>query len=184
MGQNKDKEEREKEKTSNAKAVTHHLLQADQYPASFWAMSPSERLLLSFVVQHDIVWNITLVHWGQLSQLCPLPASSLPPAYLLQGQSEKQRRTLCCASSAQQLQKHWCVINIGLINLKHITVWAAMVIINTILAILSVLHLLNTFSSDLYALMRSAWAFSFPGWTVPAFSAFTHRKDATLPYSS
>lgn len=35
MGQNKDKEEREKEKTNNAKAVTRHLPQADQYPASF-----------------------------------------------------------------------------------------------------------------------------------------------------
>jgi len=32
---------------------------------------------------HYMAWNIPLVNSGQLSQLCPLLASCLPPHYLL-----------------------------------------------------------------------------------------------------
>lgn len=32
-----------------------------------------------------MVWNISLVHQGQLSHLCPLPATLSPSAHLLQG---------------------------------------------------------------------------------------------------
>jgi len=39
-----------------------------------------------------MVCNMPLVSWGQLSQQCPLPAFCAPPACLLIGQREKQKR--------------------------------------------------------------------------------------------
>ena len=36
----------------------------------------------------------------------------------------------------------------------------------------------------LYTLVRSPWAFSSPGWTVPALSAFPHSGDAPVHSSS
>jgi len=48
------------------------------------------------------LWDIPLVSCCQLSQLCPLPTSYAPPAYLLAGQCEKQRKLWGCASTAQK----------------------------------------------------------------------------------
>jgi len=39
-----------------------------------------------------MAWHIPLVSWGQLSQLCVLPASCAHTAYLLVGQTEKQKK--------------------------------------------------------------------------------------------
>jgi len=69
-----------------------------------------------------MVWYF--FRWGQLSQLFPLPISSL-----LAGegwQHEKQRRPWCCASTAQQLLKHLCVISTVLVtDLKLSVIQAA-----------------------------------------------------------
>jgi len=46
-----------------------------------------------------MVWNTPLVSWGQLSQLCPLPAVCGPPAYSLAGQ-HKQAFMMCKHSLA------------------------------------------------------------------------------------
>lgn len=58
-----------------------------------------------------MVWTIPVTTLGQLSRLSPLPASCLSPAYWLGVQSEKQRRSWCCVSSAQQQLKSWCVVS-------------------------------------------------------------------------
>ena len=60
---------------------------------------------------------------GQLSQLCPLPASCAPPASLLAGQYEKLKSPWLRISTAQQQLKHQCVINVILIlNPKRNTI--------------------------------------------------------------
>lgn len=67
-----------------------------------------------------MAWNNHLINLGQLSTLCPLPASDPPLAYLL---GVGKRDSL----DAQQQQKYWCVINIILVkNPKHGTMQAAM----------------------------------------------------------
>ena len=58
-----------------------------------------------------MVWNIPLVSWGQLSQLCSLPVSCTPPAYSLVGWGEKQKKPWLCVSTTQQQLKHPSVIN-------------------------------------------------------------------------
>ena len=42
---------------------------------------------------------------------------------------------------------------------------------------------LQSLFRHLYTLMRSPQAFSSPGWTVDALSAFPHRRDALVPSS-
>lgn len=77
-----------------------------------------------------MVWNIPLFILSQLSQLCVLPTSCIPPAYLL-SQRVQNQKLWHCASTVQQEQKHWCVTNtIVVINLKQSTVWVAMKKIN------------------------------------------------------
>ena len=55
-----------------------------------------------------MVWIIPLVRRSQLSRLCPLPAACAPPASLLVGWGERQRRPWLCVSTAQQYWKHPC----------------------------------------------------------------------------
>lgn len=72
--------------------------------------------------------NIPLVNWGQL---CPLPASCPCPTYWWEGDLE--RKTRCCAGTAQQKPKHWCDINSVLAaKAKHGTVCATRRKVNSI----------------------------------------------------
>jgi len=67
---------------------------------------PQHLQRLLSMLQHCWVWcqvNISLVSWGQVSCLCPLPTSCAPSTYLLVGQCEKQKRPSCCASTAQRM---------------------------------------------------------------------------------
>jgi len=72
--------------------------------------TPSLRMSLpSFFFPHfypwawcRMVWKITLVSWGQLSWLCPLPAPCAPPAHSLVGRWEEQNKPGLCVSTAQQ----------------------------------------------------------------------------------
>lgn len=81
---------------------------------------------------------MSLVSLGQPSQLCLLPASCPHPAYLLGGQSDKQRKHRHCAGTVHQYLKHQCVINTVLVtNVKHGNIWAAMKEANFIRARLS-----------------------------------------------
>lgn len=83
--------------------------------------------------RHYVASNIPLSGSGQLSYLCPLPASFIPLAYLLGEQSGKVRKPWYCGSTDQQQPKHWCVINSLLItNWKHSRIWAAAEEINSI----------------------------------------------------
>ena len=99
LGQNQDslREEGTKEKkTSGAKAILHSLAPADRCPASVRAMAVFEKSCSpQFYCRawRYMVWDISLVSLGRLSQRCPLPA------YLLGGQSKKQRRSWCCVST-------------------------------------------------------------------------------------
>ena len=51
-----------------------------------WLLWKHPHLQFSCRVWCHMVWNIPLVSWGQLSQLCPLPASCPLPAYSLRWQ--------------------------------------------------------------------------------------------------
>jgi len=74
-----------------------------------------------------MVWNIPLVSWGQLSQLCPLPTSCAHPASLLVRWCEKQKSPWLSVSTAQRKEKHPCVINIVFsTNPKHNPIQANM----------------------------------------------------------
>lgn len=76
---------------SDAKAVSHHL-QPDAQPGRdlLWQNSPQFYLWVS----HHMVWAMSLVSLGELSQLSPLPACS-------QGQqSERWRTPWYCAGTA------------------------------------------------------------------------------------
>ena len=80
-----------------------------------------------------MVWNIPLASLGQLSWLCPLPASCAPPASSLKGQYEKLKSPWLSVSTAQQQLKRQCVISILLIlNPKHSTTPATRIKINAI----------------------------------------------------
>lgn len=58
---------------------------------------------------HHILWTISLVNWGQMSHLFPLPNPCASPASLLMGWCEKQKRSWLSISLAQQW--HPCIIN-------------------------------------------------------------------------
>lgn len=112
----------EKVKKNPSDAITHHLPQVDQWPASpqrtaTWE-SPVLALLLGLMlIRHK---KPTLDSCGQLPHLYPLPSSCAPPGYTLAGQHEKQRSPQCCASTAERQLKHCCVSNTGLVtSLPH-----------------------------------------------------------------
>lgn len=48
-----------------------------------------------------MAWGIPWVSWGLLSWLCALPGPRVPPAPLLAGQWEEQKRPRHCASTAE-----------------------------------------------------------------------------------
>ena len=54
---------------------------------------------------YHIVWNISLISWGQPSQLCPLPTSGASATCSLVECCKRQKRSWLCVSSAQQQQK-------------------------------------------------------------------------------
>lgn len=66
-----------------------------------------------------MIWNIPLVSLGQLSRLCSLSTSCPSPSYWLLALGRLERQPRCCASTAQQLPKHRCVINTLTTNTKH-----------------------------------------------------------------
>lgn len=70
---------------------------------------------------HHVVWVTSLVSWGQLCWLCPLPVSCAPPACSLGEESEKQKVLMlrkhpsaiaktsvcyCCFSHKFKIQHH------------------------------------------------------------------------------
>lgn len=91
-----------KKKRSDAKAPTHHLPPSDRCSVSLRAMAIFKEFSFYCWARHHTVWNTPLFGWGPLTQLCPLPTSCPPQTSSLRGQSEKQRRSWCCASAAQQ----------------------------------------------------------------------------------
>lgn len=70
--------------------------------------------------------NIPLVCWIQLSQLHPLPASCVSPAFLLAGQCEKLKSSWPCLHVSQQQIKHRCATyTVSIKNLKHTSMMQA-----------------------------------------------------------
>lgn len=87
-------------------------------------------LLLSLSIycwtQYHTVWNIPLISWGQLSQLCPLPTSGSPPAYFLWGAAGKRE----WLDAVQALFSNSQTVDVLSTNFyaqmqKHSTTWAA-----------------------------------------------------------
>lgn len=120
VGRDKDslisewKRDSEKKK-SDANAITHFPL-PDQCPASLQAMATTSSkspfpqfLLLSTALRHYRECNRPLVNLGQL---CPLPTSCSPSAYLLGRQSWEKRQPGQHASTAQQQLKLGCVFTV------------------------------------------------------------------------
>ena len=80
-----------------------------------------------------MVWNIPLVSWGQLSQLCPLTTSCAPPAPCWRGGVRSRKGLVLCVSTTQQQLKHPCIINtVSSTNPKHSPIPATMKKINSI----------------------------------------------------
>ena len=74
-----------------------------------------------------MVWNSPLASLGQLSWLCPLPASCAS------GRAWNAKKSLASINITQQQLKHQCVINIILmLNPKHSTIPATKKKINSI----------------------------------------------------
>lgn len=44
---------------------------------------------------HHMIWNVRVVSWGQLSQLCPLPSPCVPPATSWWGGEAEKALALC-----------------------------------------------------------------------------------------
>ena len=76
-----------------------------------------------FFTWFHMVWNVSLASLGKLPWLCPLPATCLPPAPCAGRtvqKAEEMETSLPLHSTAQQLLKHWCVINtVFLLKLKR-----------------------------------------------------------------
>lgn len=95
----------EKNKTNDAKVITHHFSQVGWWPASVWATvtfpkKPSPHIYCW--AWHDMMWNVPLVTWGQLSRLCPFPASCPPQPTCCGGKARRKGKPGWCASTAQQ----------------------------------------------------------------------------------
>lgn len=120
-----------KQNTSDAEAITHHLLPADWCPANLQATATSEKPIPAhshhFYCQAWLytAWATPLVSWGQLSQLCPLPAPYLP-------QDPWEGRPSGCASSTQPELKNGFINTLLVKNLKRRTIQAAKKKINSI----------------------------------------------------
>lgn len=104
-GEKEEKKKKQKNMMQRQSLTTTH----QKTNVSLWAATALEKktFLFSCRAWCHMVWNISLVVWGQLPWLCPFP-SCPAPAYLLKGQSGKQRWPWHCASTAQLLLKPWC----------------------------------------------------------------------------
>jgi len=102
---------------------------------------------------------------GQLSRLCPLPASCAPPASLLAGWCEEQKRPGLCVSTAQRELKHPCVNStVSSTNPRHSPIPATKKEINSIPAQTSAMyksnpHIFQCWLQWLTADERSLWLF-------------------------
>lgn len=98
----------EEEKVDSGGAPGHGRLMPSQSPNNSQKTCLKTKKILFFLYPsfyfctwEHITWNIPLVTLSQLSQLCPVPAS-YPPSAWLWGCSGKQRWPWHCASTAQQ----------------------------------------------------------------------------------
>ena len=65
--------------------IAHHLLTDAQLVPEPRSTPPSQLPQCIYWAWCHMVWNIPLASLGQLSWLCPIPASRAPPAFLLAG---------------------------------------------------------------------------------------------------
>lgn len=90
---------RRTEEKNKGQEVMHHIPLADWCPASAWAVSyplpPSSPSFYCWA-WHFLVWTVSLLRPGELSRLCPLPASCPPSVFLLERQCEEEEALTLC----------------------------------------------------------------------------------------
>lgn len=132
----KEREE-QNQSTNDAEAIhpPHYHKQTDAQPVSkhqpHWKTKSSSVYCWTW---HHTAWNIPLANLGQLSQLCCLPASSLPHAYSLglKKQQSMEKKPWCCASTIQLTARAFVCYQhcFSHKSKKHSTIWAALQNVN------------------------------------------------------
>lgn len=120
-----------------------------QHPASSWAAAPGqlshEHYTLS-IMPCDMEFP-----FGLMGSAVPAVSPSnflCPPAHLLVGWGEEQKRPWLNVSTAQQQQKYQCVNFIRILNSKHSTVPSTRKKVNSIPAKAWQLHIATTYLSS------------------------------------
>ena len=106
-----------------------------------------------------MVWNIPLVSWGQLSRLCPLPASCAPPASSLVGWGEEQKRPWLCKHCSAVTKTSLCYQHCFSTNPKHSLILATVKKINSIPAKISAFCNNNLGAEHFWLSVDGCWCY-------------------------